>query len=153
MKKTVILILFCTLLFSCGITKEVYILPNDFQGKVCIFYNQKLNKGKTISNGSVRTFYVPKDGIIFIDKNSKDITDLEFRFVDKDRTIDLVYSYVDLSNKTVIYGGRKGWLTLPNEKEILYYSFYVGDKETIDSIKKINSEEFLIEKYYSVENN
>lgn len=153
MKTYILLILICSLFFSCGTTKEVYILPNDFQGKVCVFYNQTLSKGESKKNGSVMTYYVPKDGIIFIDKESKDITDLEFYFVDSKRTIDLVFSYDDLSNKTVIYGGRKGWLTLPDNKEILYNSFYVGNKKTIDSINKINSEEFLKEKYYSVKKN
>ncbi|MFN7774652.1 DUF6843 domain-containing protein [Flavobacterium sp.] len=153
MKNYILLISICSLLFSCGIKKEVYILPNGYQGKVCVFYNQPFNKGETTRNGSVMTYYVPKDGIIFLNKEPRDITDLEFYYVDNNRTIDLTFSYDELSDKTVIYGGRKGWLTLPDNKEILYYSFYVGNKKTIDSINEINSEEFLKAKYYSVKKN
>lgn len=153
MKYYMLLISICSFFISCGIKKEIYILPDNFQGKVCVFYNQNINKGEFKVDGSAIIYYVPDDGVVFTNKVPEDITDIEYYYIGSKNAIDFVFSHDELSNKTVVYGGRKGWLTLKNNKEILYNSFYVGNRKTIDSIKKINSEEFLKQKYYSVINN
>ncbi|WP_333661294.1 hypothetical protein [Chishuiella changwenlii] len=141
--------LFIILLTNCNSkeNKEVFIIPENFQGKVIVFYQTSSTYKDYKQNHRKIVYNVPYNGVISIPFNVSDITSLEFKDY---KANDIKFAEKELDNEKInIADIRKGYLFLESV-QVKYTSFYVGKKDFINNLDSIDSEEYLKSKYKSI---
>ncbi|MGV0755915.1 hypothetical protein [Empedobacter brevis] len=143
--KLILFLILFSLLNSCIENKEIFIIPENFQGEVIVFYKTSTDYKDFDQSFNKITYNVPSSGIISVPFDVSKITSLEWRD-SKGRHINF-YNNEELSNQNInITDVRRGYIFL-DSGQVKYLSFYVGKKDFINNFDTINPEEYIKNKY------
>ncbi|MCD5322190.1 MULTISPECIES: DUF6843 domain-containing protein [Pontibacillus] len=130
---------------------EVYVLPEEFEGCVGIFYNFENEKSLT-EEGNIITYNIPKDGIV----KTSSPNDFGWGYEDRSGLRNVTYYYVDdrgdrkeVNEENMIHNKGMAMVetTLPNgnDKSVTFTHFYVGEEDQIPKEKCFQSQEKINE--------
>ncbi len=135
---------------SCREPKQQneYILPKDFVGYVLILYHQTDNLSNKIVNGSIRTYTVPKNGIVKLNEgNNEDWEEMPtFYYVSKNTKIPFVLDTKNIPHDQIVACGgsiAKSYNNKNSKEYVEYRVYFIGNNEQItDAYQAVESLSF-----------
>jgi hypothetical protein len=146
MKKSLIAISILWIFISCGskkVTPEIFLIPTGYRGGIHIVMNESCGRAPSMEEKK-RVYIIPENGILISSfKMESGIIDCEFYYIDAKGNRALIPKMMmsDFNEETttkrnenepprdqvgIFQWGNTGNAQYENEKEFVFYSFYVG---------------------------
>lgn len=118
--------------------KEIYLMPNKYQGVVVVIYNKEHGVDAEKRDGKV-IYKIPKNGILITnEKIESSIADMRYYYENEVPSNEIQYCWgCKLSKKRImIFKGSKGVYSA-NNNTLDYSVFLVGTKNNEDSLYRV----------------